>query len=303
MMKTKKTSAKEVLMCPHCRNAKNKVIKKGVFAGKRGRRIQRFKCNGCAKTCSEQTTKPGYRLRRYGLRNRIFREFCRGISQREIAIELRIHRDTVARLLKAVAKEARRQNQRVKATCNPKVVVLDEMETFEHTKCKPVSIVVAVEEGSRKILALEAAQMPAKGLLADVSRKKYGYRADHRPMALRKTLTGLVQFNNLQTIKSDLCPRYPKYVKECLPGIKHIAFKGRRGCVVGQGELKRGGFDPLFDLNHTCARIRDLIKRLSRRTWCTTKVVERLQMFLDIFICHFNRRRMNEIRPVLCKRV
>ncbi len=289
-------------MCPHCSNANTKVTKKGVFTTRRGRKIQRFKCQTCLKTFSDQTTKPGYRLRRYRLRNRIFREFCRGISQREIAIELRIHRDTVARLLIAVAKEARKQNQRVRATLNPKIVVMDEMETFEHTKCKPVSIVVAVEEGTRKIITLRAAQMPAKGHLAEVSRKKYGYRADHRPRALRTTLNGLTQFKNLQVLKSDMSPRYPKYVRECLPNVQHVTFKGRRGCIVGQGELKRGGFDPLFDLNHTCARIRDLIKRLSRRTWCTTKVVERLQMFLDIFICHFNRRRMNQIRPILCKR-
>ncbi len=289
-------------MCPHCKNAKTKVMKKGVFTTKRGRKIQRFKCQACLKTFSEQTTKPGYRLRRYRLRNRIFREFCRGISQREIAIELRIHRDTVARLLNAVAKEARKKNDRVRATLNPKTIVMDEMETFEHTKCKPVSIVVAVEEGTRKIIALRAAQMPAKGRLAEVSRRKYGYRADHRPKALRTTLNGLTQFKNLQVLKSDMSPRYPKYVQECLPSVQHITFKGRRGCIVGQGELKRGGFDPLFDLNHTCARIRDLVKRLSRRTWCTTKVVERLQMFLDIFICHFNRRRMNQIRPILCTR-
>jgi transposase-like protein len=293
----------EVFMCPHCGNAKSKITKKGIYLAKRGRKIQRFKCQDCKKTFSEQTTKPGYRLRRYHLRNRIFREFCRGVSQREIAIELKIHRDTVARLLIAIAKEARRQNQKVLATSKPRVVVFDEMETFEHTKCKPVSIVVAVEEGTRKILAFEAAQMPAKGHLAEVSRRKYGYRADHRPAALRKSLATISKFKSLVLIKSDESPRYPKYLKECLPGIPHAAFKGRRGCIVGQGELKRGGFDPLFSLNHTCARVRDLIKRLSRRTWCTTKLVERLQMFLDIFMCHFNRRLTGEMRPTLLKRL
>jgi transposase-like protein len=289
-------------MCPHCQNAQAQITKKGVFHGKRGGKIQRFKCHTCLKTFSEQTTKPGYRLRRYHLRNRIFREFCRGIAQREIAIELRIHRDTVARLLKAISKEAKQQNDRVLAACSPKIVVLDEMETFEHTKCKPVSIVVAVEEGSRKILALEAAQMPAKGHLAAISRRKYGYRADHRPAALRKTLKTLSTFKNLRILKTDQSPRYPKYIKEQLPSLSHIAFKGRRGCVVGQGELKRGGFDPLFSLNHTCARIRDLVKRLSRRTWCTTKLVECLQMYLEIFMCHFNKRLNGNKRPLLCAR-
>jgi transposase-like protein len=167
-------------MCPHCKNADSKVIKKGVFTTKRGRKIQRFKCRECKVTFSDQTQKPGYRMKRYRLRNRIFREFCRGISQREIAIELCIHRDTVARLLIAVAKESRKQNQRLRATFDPKTVIMDEMETFEHTKCKPVSIVVAVEEGTRKLIALNAAQMPAKDHLADVSRKKVSvFRGEH----------------------------------------------------------------------------------------------------------------------------
>lgn len=286
-------------MCPLCLNSVAKITKKGLFVTRRGRKIQRYKCHGCSKTFSDQTSTPGYRLRRFGLRHRIFREFCRGIAQREIAIELGVHRDTVARLLLAISKVANKQNARTRKTSSPHVVVFDEMETFEHTKCKPVSIVVIVEDKTRKILALEAAQMPAKGHLAAISRRRYGLRADHRPQALRKTLTYLAEYKDLKLIKSDQSPRYPKYLNEVLPMIPHKAYKGRRGCVVGQGELKRGGFDPLFALNHTCARIRDLLKRLTRRTWCTTKLVERLQMFLDIFACHFNKRLGGKKRPQL----
>jgi transposase-like protein len=286
-------------MCPRCNSAQSRITKRGSFTTRRGRKVRRFKCHGCGKTFSDQTSEPGYRLRRYHLRNRIFREFCRGIAQREIAIELRIHRDTVARLLKAVAREARRQNERVRRASFPRIVVFDVMETFEHSKCKPVSIVIAVEEGTRKILALEAASMPAKGRLAAISRKKYGYRPDHRPAALRKVLNGLARYQSLETVKSDQSPRYPTYLKECLPHIRHEAHKGRRGCVVGQGELKRGGFDPLFFLNHTCARIRDLLKRLTRRTWCTTKLIERLQLLLEVFMCHFNKRLGGQKRPRL----
>ena len=286
-------------MCPLCQNRFAKITKKGIFTTRRGRKIQRYKCHGCSKTFSDQTSTPGYRLRRFGLRHRIFREFCRGIAQREIAIELGVHRDTVARLLKVISAIANQQNTRTRKNSSPHTVVFDEMETFEHTKCKPVSIVVVVEEKSRKILALEAAQMPAKGHLAVISRRRYGIRADHRPLALRKSLTYLTEYKDLKLIKSDRSPRYPKYLNEVLPMIPHKTYKGRRGCVVGQGELKRGGFDPLFALNHTCARIRDLLKRLSRRTWCTTKLIERLQMFLEIFACHFNKRLNGKKRPRL----
>ena len=52
--------------------------------------------------------------------------------------------------------------------------------------------------------------------------------------------------------------------------------------------MKAGGFDPLFSLNHTCAMYRDNTKCLSRRTWCTTKIVPRLQCLLDIYTVFHN---------------
>jgi hypothetical protein len=90
-------------------------------------------------------------------------------------------------------------------------------------------------------------------------------------------------------IRSDLCPRYPSVVRRFFPFATHTRYKGRRGCVVGQGELKRGGFDPLFSLNHSCAMYRDNLKRLSRRTWCTTKRPDRLQALLNMYACYHNQ--------------
>jgi hypothetical protein len=102
------------------------------------------------------------------------------------------------------------------------------------------------------------------------------------------------------TLKSDECPRYPPLVRAVVPWATHVTFKGRRGCVVGQGELKAGGFDPLFSLNHTCAMQRDKVKRLSRRTWCTTKKPERLQHLADLFAYfHTERLRAKKKRPRL----
>ena len=131
--------------------------------------------------------------------------------------------------------------------------------------------------------------MPAKGRLAAISIKKYGYRKDRRRHGLSYILerVATVAAPNL-TVKSDQCPRYPKAVRKHLPGSVHVAYKGRRGCVVGQGELKAGGFDPLFSLNHTCAMYRDNLKRLSRRTWCTTKRPDRLQCLVAIYACVHN---------------
>ena len=99
-------------------------------------------------------------------------------------------------------------------------------------------------------------------------------------------------------IKSDMNPRYKNLVTKFFPKAVYEQFKGRRGCIVGQGELKRGGNDPLFYLNHSCAMIRDNIKRLSRRTWCTTKKLDKLNDILQIYKYYHNFIRLGNVSPL-----
>ncbi len=166
----------------------------------------------------------------------------------------------------------------------------DEMETFEHTKCKPLSLPIIVEPLKRKILGIDVASMPAKGLLAARARKKYGLRADKRGISIENLFKGLkpIVSSDLK-VHSDQNPHYPQHVRKIIPGAKHITTPGRRGCIVGQGELKAGGFDPLFSLNHTCAMIRANVNRMFRRTWCTTKKPEALLDHLMLYVGHHNR--------------
>lgn len=165
----------------------------------------------------------------------------------------------------------------------------DDMETFEHSKCKPLSITLAIDHPSRRILGFRVSEMPAKGKLAKISREKYGLRKDERSQARAGLFEELNPFLDAQAvIKSDMNPHYKPDVAKHFPGHRHIVTKGRRGCVVGQGELKRGGRDPLFTLNHTCAMLRDNISRLSRRTWCTTKRKERLAYSIAIYAFYHN---------------
>jgi hypothetical protein len=51
------------------------------------------------------------------------------------------------------------------------------------------------------------------------------------------------------------------------PNAVHIRKKSRRACVAGQGELKKGGHDPMFPLNHKAAMLRANVNRLIRKTW------------------------------------
>jgi hypothetical protein len=209
---------------------------------------------------------------------------------RRAALVLEVHRITVARKLRFLANQARRETdlylQRYRRLPG---FEFDELETFEQSKCKPLSVVLAVVPKKRKILGFEVAVMPAKGPLTDLAKRRYGYRPDRRGVALDHLFQRLRPLmKETCKLKSDQNPRYPRYVKRYFPSAKHVTVEGRRGCVTGQGELKRGGWDPLFSLNHTFAMFRANVSRLVRKTWCTTKKAEALADHLAIYAHYHN---------------
>ena len=165
---------------------------------------------------------------------------------------------------------------------------LDEMETIHHTKCKPLSIALFVSE-NYKILDMGVAQMPAKGRLAHFSIEKYGIRPDERT-TVRRLLADKVQknlINSPQVIRTDANPGYPPLIQEFFPTLKHEVFN-REQKVRHQEKLHeklhKTVYDPLFPLNQRCAKLRSDIKRLTRRSWCTTKKIENLQGHLDLYL-------------------
>ena len=253
--------------------------------------ILRWKCVGCRRSFSQATATAcfGQNKRRVNEPLRIL--LCSGVSLRRAARILRVHRITVARKLMFLAQQARLTHRLFLEGLRNGVigeVQFDEMETLEHSKLKPLSIPLLVTRG-RKILAFEVASMPAKGLLAAASVEKYGWRRDERKGAMRsllETVKGVVSESAL--FKSDENPHYPRLLKTVFPQAEHETTKGRRGCIVGQGELKKIPWDPLFSLNHTAAMLRANVNRLFRRTWCTTKRPDRLKDHLALYVNYHN---------------
>ena len=93
------------------------------------------------------------------------------------------------------------------------------------------------------------------------------------------------------TVTCDEHPRYREELEAALSGVNVIQHRSVRGSLTGQGELKRTGWDPLFNINHTLAMLRDNIKRLTRRTWCTTKQQSALEDVIAIYV-HFHNSRL-----------
>lgn len=285
--------------CPYCEKNESKsverrlVIRAGHFRRKSDcRRIQRFKCVVCRKHFSVATFNLCYRQKKRQINPKVFQELTSGVSLRRAAKKLRVNRKTIARRLEFLGQLAHAELQSTNHEHPPaSIIEFDDMETFEHTKCKPLSITLAVEHRTRRILGFEVSRMPAKGLLARIARKKYGSRRDERPAAREELFTRIQPLvAPAAVIKSDQNPHYVEDVKRHFPLANHERFKGQRGAIVGQGELKKIRFDPLFSLNHTCAMLRANINRLFRKTWCTTKLPRNLALHIAIYAIYHNKQ-------------
>ena len=267
------------------------IVASGYFQRKSDNvRLQRYRCKNCRITFSDASFHPCYKQKKRHLNQPIFSFFASGNSQRRLARLLKVNRKTITRKFIFMGLAAHAFLAAARDSYPPATEIeFDDLETFEHSKLKPLSVVMAVESNTRRILGFRVAQMPAKGLLVKKSLQKYGKRIDERGY-FRQAL-----FNEIQphvalgaVIKSDENPHYQKHVRQYFPHSPHVAFKGRRGCVVGQGELKAGGFDPIFSLNHSFAMFRANINRLFRRSWNTTKKKEHLAIAIAIYALYHN---------------
>jgi transposase-like protein len=292
-------------MTPQCPNqlcpfvgSKNFVKKDGHFFRKsESRFIQRFKCQKCSKKFSHATGTMEFGFKKRRIHAPLKRFLSSGMSMRRCALLLGVHRTTIERKLVYLAKKAELSQTKFLESIQGKVLCLqiDDLITIEHTKLKPLSVSLAVDVSTRKILGAEVSRIGAFGHLAKMSRKKYG----KRPNELNKKLDHLFKtirncIHPKATIRSDEHAFYPPLVKKHFPERVHETFLSERSSIVGQGELKRVKWDPLFGINHTCAMLRANVNRLIRKTWCTTKNPEMLKRHLQIYIDFHNQEYLEQ---------
>lgn len=268
------------------------IIRDGYFRRKDDSKIiQRFRCKSCGVRFSSATFNEAYRQKKRRVNYPLLKLLASGMSLRRSAIILGVHRKTVERKLPFLATRCRRLNQSFLLRLKGKIhnIQIDDLITKENSKLKPLSVTVCVDENRRRILALEVSQIPSFGHLSKFALKKYGHRKDLHFEGLTRLFKSISPIVSSEVqIKSDEHQRYPGFISAYLPKSKHLTFKSERGCVAGQGELKKVAFDPLFVVNHTCALLRANVNRLIRKTWCTTKDPQRLKDHLDVFMYFYN---------------
>ena len=254
--------------------------------------VPRYKCKSCKTTFSSHTFRDTFKQKKPFLNQNIFEMYSSNTSQNRLARLLKCNRKTVVKKIRFLACKARLIHEEKLKDFDVVAVQFDEMETFEHTRKKPVSISIAVEverffqDGKMlfragKIIDAIAGSMPAKGWLARASREKYGEREDDRygcgidVLESVKTASG-----DRLKLMSDGKRSYPNMFQEVLP---HAEIS-----VINRKQNQGSGYDPMFSLNHMCALLRHDLSRLARKSWVTTKNIDGLQYHLDLYLAYRN---------------
>jgi transposase-like protein len=273
-----------VPVCPKCVAARRPVSNMNrhgfYFRACDSRYIQRYWCKACGGSPSDATNSKWFRHKKRRFHEALREHFASLGAVRRGARKFKVNRKTIARKLVLLGEEAeallQKQNRERSLA---RVIEFDDLETFEHTKCKPLSVTLAVQARTRRILGLEISTMPAKGMLVEKA-KKYGPREDRRAEGRERLFTAIKSFVHPEAmIKSVSNPHYPPDVKRHFPQARHVTYLSRRGSNTGGGEIKEGGFDPLFSLNHTCASFRMNV---------TTKRPDRLRANLFLYAVYHN---------------
>lgn len=279
---------KRLYSCPHC--SSKRFQKRGYYYKKITKTyLPKYKCNTCFKVFSTSTVSKIYKQKRPDLNTHIYHQYTSGVTLRRIAQNLSCNYKTVYKKFLFISEWAQTLVQGDSFTV--KELYIDESESIEHTKLKPVTIALAVSD-DYKILGVKVGRIPAKGHIAEISVKKYGYRENESDKCVNELLADLKIKNTDFTIKSDAKPGYAQAVKKAFPKNKHETFVAEENKEKKKEykytNLEKRVFDPLFIINQRAAKFRDHIKRMTRKSWCTSKIVANLERNIYIYIARNN---------------
>jgi len=221
--------------CQRCAAPRSRFVRDGFdYRTDDSKSIQRYKCTLCAKKFSSATFKPTYRQKKRCINYRV--RFClaSNMCPRDIAERADVNIKTVAARLVWQVKQSRKKNafflqasveQHGRIDC----VQFDDLITFEHTKCKPLTVPIAVVDGMRVPLYFRVASIQAFGLSASISREKYGKRVDARRRERCKLFRKLVELLPPDvTFKTDGHEHYATLIKKFFPDATHEVFRSVR---------------------------------------------------------------------------
>lgn len=258
--------------------------RRGTYSTKRegGSPVRRYECKGCGRVFSDRSLAPECGQKRPDINGTLARLLCEGVTMRGCARVLHVSYDTVKARCAWLAGQARLAHEQAlkEGRLATGWMQFDEMVTFVHARSKAVTIPMVVRGKTGEILSMKVGRIPSNGHLAAKGRSKYGWTVNESPLACRKALTEASRAaKKVCVVSCDKATSYPKLIASTIPHA--VVDSSKRSKATGS-------FDPMFRLNHTCAKIRAGIAVMARKTWTTTKSLPKLQDKLDIFIAVHN---------------
>jgi transposase-like protein len=283
--------------CPSHHSHHFRWRRKGFFHRRcDGRDVQRFFCLECRHGFSIQTFRVDYRLRKPGLHLALFKDFVSKTTLRQSARNWGCTRRTVAHRLRLLGAHCREFHQSMleRARSNGGIggtFQLDELETFEHSRrLKPVTVPVLIERSSYFVLHAECAPLPARGRLSAADRRK----KEQQERQFEKRRSGSVQA--VRRAFDVLARVHRRHAQVVVQTDQKSSYATRLEQLFGErvqherhsSTAARNYGNPLFPINHTLAMMRDGVSRLVRRTWAASKLRDRLELHLWIWIAYRN---------------
>ena len=264
--------------CPLC--SSESIKRKGSMKTKRGS-TKRYQCKECSKTFTKRTLTQNYRHRLQHLRDRITGLYCEGMSLRAISRYLKINVKTVMKYFLENANMSKVNNLRRldQGQIVTAYVQFDELETFEHTKRKPLGVECSIRVKTGEIISAKVCTIPVKALAVSSMYIKYWNKNINRQQVLTDMLIETKKAMNKEnfTIACDNAKQPVKIVKTLFDNHKVQVFNSH-------STNKK--------IDSTFLKMRQDISRLRRRTLATTKKRENLQKHLDLYTDYHNMKRI-----------
>src|SRR6185436_20562274 len=267
--------------CPSHAEGRARMRPRSSFRRKcDGRTVSRFACDRCKKSCSTQTFRLDYRLRRTDLWTGVFMSLCSKVTLRQSARYHRCNRKTIAARLKLFGEHCKKLHLGVLEHARSRGGIqgsfqLDELETYEtDRRLFPLTVPVLIERRSYFVLWSETAPLPARGGLrpADKTRKEAIEKATG---VKRRSGSRAAVARAFELLERVVPPEGPVHVQSDAKHSYASELKKRFGERVVHGRYSskapRVYGSALFPINHTLAMMRDCISRLVRRTWAASK--------------------------------
>ena len=265
-------------MCPKCFS--EEYSKKGWLKNKKEPKpIRQYQCKVCKTRFSVNSLKDTFLQKKPQLNDMIMNLYCEGNTLRGIARILKVNYQTVVKKWRFMAEKARIRHEVAlkQGEITTKYIQFDEMQTFEHTKEKPLGIELSIRPKTGQILSAKVCRIPITALTIAKSKA--------------------VEYNK-KTDRKEAFYRMIAETKECLDkghsvlscdGNREAVYMAKLMCPKSLIETHVNDYAGMWRLNHTCAKLRHHLSRLTRKTWATTKDRKYLQMHLDLFIAYQNK--------------